>query len=72
MRSASLEMSSGRRAVSSTPTAAGPRRRRERGRQGGREGGPKTMGERERERASSCLQQNKTLSKKQLQSGMCL
>lgn len=50
MRSASLEMSSGRRAVSSTPTAAGPRRRRERGRQGGREGGPKTMGERERER----------------------
>lgn len=50
MRSAGLEMSSGRRAVSSTPTAAGPRRRRERGRQGGREGGPKTMGERARER----------------------
>lgn len=50
MRSAGLEMSSGRRAVSSTPTAAGPRRRRER--EGGREGEREVRKpwERERER----------------------
>lgn len=46
----------------------------EREREGGREGEREVRKpwERERESASSCLQQNKTLSKKQLQSGMCL